>query len=269
MKNNNPAKKKKFNAKSTRHWHRYMGFIASVFALVLAVTGVMLNHTEYLKLDSKFVQFDSLLNLYGIRAPDRPTGTNTNGRWISQVDNHLYLSGRQIIETTDRLVGAVTMDSFVVVALKESIVVLSNSGELVESLGQESGVPENILDVGISTIGQPILRTSTGLFQADDELLSWRPIDDIDVKWAEQAPVPDDVYEKIKGAYMGSGLPLERVVLDLHSGRLFGLMGVYVWDFIAVVIVALSISGLVMYFFPAEVRGGKGENGGNGERGKG
>ena len=251
MEKNKQIKKNIFDAKSTRHWHRYLGFFTSVFALVLSVTGVLLNHTESLNLDSRYIQSDSLLSFYGIKAPDRPTGININGSWIYEVDRHLYFSSEKIIETVGPLVGAASMELFIIVAFENSVLVLSNTGELVEQLGKESGVPQDIIDIGISASGEAVLKTATGYFKTDSELLSWQISDGSSIRSAKLTPVPDNIYEKIKRTYMGSGLPLERVVLDLHSGRFFGLIGVYFWDSAAVILAILSITGLFLFYFPA------------------
>ncbi len=45
---------------------------------------------------------------------------------------------------------------------------------------------------------------------------------------------------------MGGGLPLERVVLDLHSGRLFGWLGPYVMDAAALGLLIVAITGLLL-----------------------
>ena len=48
-------------------------------------------------------------------------------------------------------------------------------------------------------------------------------------------------------AYRGGGLPLERVILDLRSGRIVGQWGVYVVDGAALLFLALVITGLWMW----------------------
>jgi uncharacterized iron-regulated membrane protein len=44
--------------------------------------------------------------------------------------------------------------------------------------------------------------------------------------------------------YRRGGLPLERVILDLHSGRIVGDWGVYVVDGAALLFLALVITGM-------------------------
>ncbi|MBK8959481.1 MAG: PepSY domain-containing protein [Proteobacteria bacterium] len=48
--------------------------------------------------------------------------------------------------------------------------------------------------------------------------------------------------------YRGSGVSYERVLLDVHSGRLFGRVGVWVVDAAAVCLLALALTGTWMFF---------------------
>jgi len=59
--------------------------------------------------------------------------------------------------------------------------------------------------------------------------------------------LPPELEEKLMQAYRGSGLSLERVILDLHSGRIVGQWGVYVVDGAALLFLALVITGLWMW----------------------
>jgi len=40
---------------------------------------------------------------------------------------------------------------------------------------------------------------------------------------------------------------MDRVILDIHSGRFFGSIGKWVWDILVIGILALSISGFVLF----------------------
>ncbi|MFT5351416.1 MAG: hypothetical protein ACI9MF_002239 [Gammaproteobacteria bacterium] len=47
--------------------------------------------------------------------------------------------------------------------------------------------------------------------------------------------------------YRGKGLSLERILLDLHSGRLLGNAGVFIVDLAALFFVFLALSGSWMW----------------------
>ena len=51
----------------------------------------------------------------------------------------------------------------------------------------------------------------------------------------------------LQAAYRGYGLTLERVLLDLHSGRVLGSAGVLLVDAAAILFLLLAISGLWLW----------------------
>lgn len=47
--------------------------------------------------------------------------------------------------------------------------------------------------------------------------------------------------------YAGEILTMDRIILDLHTGRFFGEAGVWVMDIAAIAFIILSITGIVMW----------------------
>ena len=68
-----------------------------------------------------------------------------------------------------------------------------------------------------------------------------------DTVFTEPQVLPEAISKAISQAYLGEGLPLERILLDLHSGRLFGKIGVYVMDSAAVLMIVLTVTGLLIW----------------------
>ncbi len=254
MHNKPKKKKKKFNAKSTRHWHRYLGFIVSGFALILSFTGIMLNHTEYFNLDSRYVNSDKILNIYGIKFPHHPVGYKINGKWITKVERNLFVSSANVYESDEPLIGAVLIDDLIVVAFTQSVLLLNKQLEIVELIGPESGIPKDIVKIGLGKQNDVIILTPESNYKTDKDFLTWQQTESSDVEWSTQQKIPDTLYNEIKNIYRGEGLPLERVILDLHSGRFFGKVGVYVWDAAGVIILVLALSGIFLFYFPAGFR---------------
>ena len=48
-------------------WHRRIGLLGLLLVIILAVTGILLNHTEKFKLDETYINNAWLLNWYGIK----------------------------------------------------------------------------------------------------------------------------------------------------------------------------------------------------------
>ena len=92
---------------------------------------------------------------------------------------------------------------------------------------------------------RPVIETSDPLYYiADEHILDWDIIINEGIEWVQPYELDEAEKEKLLTAYRGKGLKLERVILDLHSGRIFGEYGVYLMDAAAIALLWLSLSGL-------------------------
>jgi len=88
-------------------WHRRIGLLCTLFVLVLSVTGLLLNHTSSLKLDSIKLNSPILASLYGLPTPE-PLALPIAGKWIAHDGiNQLYLDETAIGQCPAPLLGAV------------------------------------------------------------------------------------------------------------------------------------------------------------------
>jgi len=78
--------------------------------------------------------------------------------------------------------------------------------------------------------------------------LSFKPLADVRTVWSEPGLLMDASRQRIYEHSRGKGLSWERVMLDLHSGRLFGTAGVWVVDVAAVLLLFLALSGFVLWY---------------------
>ena len=74
-------------------WHRYLGLSAALFVMVLSATGLALNHTESLHMDSTHVQSELLLDWYGIHAPDDLGSYSADSVLITEVNERVFRDG--------------------------------------------------------------------------------------------------------------------------------------------------------------------------------
>ena len=246
--------KRRSKLKSTRHWHRYLGLIAIIFALMLAITGMMLNHTETLNLDSRFVKSRLLLRWYGIGSPAPPISYSLGSLWFSQIGKQIFMNNSRLQNTDSSLLGVVKLNDFLVMAFHNQLTLITLDGKVIEYLKNEAGIPKEIQKIGIDKDERLVLGTPNGDYSTDEEMLIWHSFKSSEVTWSESASMPSEIEGKLMTVYQGEGLPLERVILDLHSGRIFGSWGVYCFDAIAIVIILLSLTGAYIFFFPAGLR---------------
>ena len=125
---------------------------------------------------------------------------------------------------------------------------LTPEGELIEKLNADKNLPVPVSRIGLSNIeaasGQLIIEVDNKYYTSRDEFLTW-----VEVQRNEFYPFLLDTPNVANKAfyrdiYLGNELTLERVVLDLHSGRLLGSLGIYLMDMAAVILIMLGLSGI-------------------------
>ncbi len=243
-------RRQRFKLRSFYVWHRYMGITAALFMVLVAGTGVLLNHTEQLQLDHRHVQSAWVLDWYGIKAPDDMTSFDSGERRVTLMGEHLYLDEQEIDGEFRRLAGAADIDGTVVIAVDDRLLLLSRQGELVDAMDAADGIPAGVQDVGKDGGGRLVLKTALDAYTTDADFLRWGRWkgDAATVAWSHPQPTDPALKRTLQYQYLGEILPVERVLLDLHSGRFFGRFGPWVIDLSAALMVMLSLSGAWMWF---------------------
>ncbi len=240
-------KKHAVKLRSMYQWHRYIGVVIALFIVLLALSGIMLNHTDRFELDKTYIESDWLLNLYGISAPDNITSYSTGQHWVSQWDRQLYLDSRAITQADKQIVGAVFYQDMIIIAQENALFAYTTEGDLIEKMSGSEGIPSGIEALGITDEHQLAVRAANGTFTTNQELLFWQNSPSAISVWSDNNVLPENRYQKILKLYRGKGLKLERVILDLHSGRLPGQWGVYFMDFVALLMIFLASSGFWLW----------------------
>ncbi len=234
------------SAQVTRHllvWHRRLGLAASVIVLLLAVTGLLLNHADRLRLNEIELRPDWLLTWYGFSPIDTLVSHRTGDRWFSWSGARLYLDERTVMDASSAPVGAVQVaDDVFAVGFADMLVLVNATGEIVERMGAGS-IPGKIERIGNLGADRLVVGTKDGQFSADTDVTQWRPTD-ASPQWSAPGAMPQGLRDRLLRAERGPGLPAERVLLDLHSGRIFGQWGPWVMDGAAIAFVVLAITGV-------------------------
>ena len=226
-------------------WHRWLGIASALFLLSLSITGLALNHTEFLKLDQVQIKSSILLNRYGMAS-----GKSIDAYRIHQSDTLAHLNGQLFYNNTPlasagRPLGIIEGDPISVVATETQLIYLTTDGELVESI-DSSQLPYTTLNaVGTTIDGRPLLISAEGNWTPDADWLEFDPYQ-ASYNVAPLATIPLDkaTTDALLDSFQGSGVSLYRVLLDLHSGRLFGWGGRTLMDLSAIAIIILITSGI-------------------------
>jgi len=234
-----------------RRWHARIGFTAVVFFLFLAVTGFILNHGADLGLDARTVHASWLARWYGL-APEFPRDVFRSGRHdLVAANGRWLLDGRVSGEKLPQPVGLVELPGMLVVASSASLYLYGSDGALIDRLESNAlpGAPVQAIGSGAY---QLVLRTALGTFESRD-VLSWRPAPRDAISWS--APEELSAAERERYAQLLSpGISLQRLLLDLHSGRFAGRYGPLAVDLLAVLLTVLSLSGAWLFLKPKHRR---------------
>ncbi len=242
---------KKSRASAWRRLHRTLGASAAAFILFMAFSGMAINHARDLGLDRQHVSQALLLHWYGLTEPEGFHSYAAGDNWISFAGSNAYFNGQYVSELPNG-VGAAFTGEMLIAAGSDGFLLLDPQGGVIEKLPWERPEAGPVESIGLLKNGSVIVKTATGSWLADAQLLQWQPVDASEgtavPAWSESAPEPRAIRQSVIQHYRGAGLNMERLILDLHSGRIFGPAGVVVYDLLAVVVGFLAVSGLVFWF---------------------
>jgi len=200
-------------------------------------------------LDRRQVSATFLFSWYGLEEPAQVDSFAVNNDWLSFAGSQLYLNGKAILTVSDG-VGAVASGELLVVAAREELLLLDLEGNLVERLPWTPVDAGPIESIGLLEESTVLVKTRDHLWLADADLVSWKIFEDTSrtPDWSFGESAPDLLHRTITQSYRGEGLSLEKLLLDFHSGRIFGPIGVIVYDLMALSIGFLAVSGLLLWF---------------------
>ena len=249
-----PAKQTPHSGRKLRYrrwliqWHHRLGIIAAFFVLILVVTGLLLNHTHQLKLGNAPVANSLLLSLYGIKQPE-VVGLKIDDQWLNSVDgSHLYLNDNAYLHCNGNLVGAVKVPPYQVIACEQELLMVSATFELIERIEEIYQLPVPVTHIG--TCGDtPCLQSLQAVYRIDLDALDWQKLEQqANSQWSGLSAPPKQLTTSIIDGYQGQEITWERIVLDLHSGRIAGGIGVLIMDLAALFLGYLALSGAWLYW---------------------
>jgi len=253
--------RKKPRASAVRRLHRSLGAGAAIFVLFMVISGLTINHAHDLGLDQRHVSQSSLLSWYGLGEPQDIRSFAVGDDWLSFAGSQLYLNDRHITSIS-KGVGAIVSADMLIAAGSGELLLMDHAGALIERLpwGQLDTAP--LEAIGLSKNRAVVVKSVNHTWTADAQLLDWQQagIGAEGIVWASPVSAPRDLHRAITRQYRGDGLSIERVLLDFHSGRIFGPLGVIVYDLLAIAVGFMAISGLILW-----LRGRRNGNG-NGRR---
>ena len=240
--------KKSLHAKLIRHlreWHRKSGIFAAVLLIFLSISGIALNHTELFKLGHTSITNQWLLQHYGIKDPSNSTFFHNKKFTVS--DGYIFKDNTLLQEGSDDVIAIGQYLEFYLVLTKNTLSLYDGNDSLVDTITSTDGLPSNITAMAINN-SSIIVNSSNGYYQSGEHLLDWHNIDFVnEPSWIVPDQVTSADINNAKIRYKSQFLSLERVILDAHSGRIFGDYMVLFMDLVALAIIILSLSGVYIW----------------------
>lgn len=227
-------------------WHRRAGLLVAPVVLMLVITGILINHSQSLGWHSEPVYSPWLGRLYGIPAERVQQGfAVAPQQWLLQSGDELWLNS-QALQHCEQLVAAERWPMGYAVLCDDSLLLLTTAGELIERISDLPGRQR----LGLMA-DQLVVGSADQAWRLDDASFDWQPLPAADVRWAQAVALPAAERQRINAALPLPGVSAERVLLDLHSGRLFGDWGVWLVDAAAILMLFLAFSGSLTWAWRA------------------
>jgi hypothetical protein len=225
-------------------WHRRIGVLLAVFVVNLVATGIAINHSSGLSLNERHVDQAWLLSLYGINAAEQRSFL-VGEHYLSQAgDSGLYFDQQALLRCDGALLGAVALANEIYALCEGRLLVFSREVALLDDISSAYGLPEGLENLAEKN-GRLYLRDRHRVYQYDPLALQFTIADEPPgTRWAQVSVPTVELDSFLQQRHRGKGPSWERVLLDLHSGRLFGDIGVWVVDLAAIALLLIALSGV-------------------------
>jgi hypothetical protein len=241
-----------------RDWHKRAGLFAFVFMIWLGFSGFLINQSASWGYDTKRVDWGWVMQLYSLHPEPPQAGFRAGNYWLASTSDYTLIDARPLETPIRELRGFVQGGSadkpLLFVAAAESLLLLTPKGERIDELTPPILPVSTIRRIG-SVKGHPgsIAVQDLDAFQSLDEGNSWTPVASTAVDWSEAQPLPDGERSRLM-PYSRPSVSLEHVLVDAHSGRLFGSYGAWVINFVGIAAMLLAISGIWMMYRTSSAR---------------
>lgn len=229
-----------------RKTHRVLGVSSLLFVLLISLSGLILNHADALGI-SRHAAPMSIIRLYGMELPPVESAFVAAGVLFATSSETLYANGEELAKQADALIGAVAIDGGMVVATRNEFLVTNRDAALIERFTPDALASMSKLG---THGGRIIVTTPDGLAEFDPQQMRLLPSESstIDrIAWSLPASPSEEQAEAIGAAALGQAISWERVLLDLHSGRILPGVGRFLADLTALCLLYMCGTGLVLW----------------------
>jgi uncharacterized iron-regulated membrane protein len=204
-------------------WHRRFAVFISLWLVVLAASGTLVNHAHDWGLDQKPLSAPIQRFVYGFE----PAGEDFCSGVVTPEFDCAGVFARLPLPASALLLG------------RDSLFLLDSSGQLVEKLAANHlGLGE--LEAGFSDGSQVYLRDGQKTILSDENLMDTMVLD------PQAATALSSRNWQVRGE-VTEAITWERFLLDIHAARFLGPLAKAFNDLVAGLILVLALSGVWLY----------------------
>lgn len=174
-------------------WHRRLGLLALLLVFVLSITGIMLNHTEALKLDERTISSDILMDWYGINPQGQALKFSTASHWLAHWDQQLFLNGKQLQTSAQTVHGMVETADMLAIALEQQLLLIDFDGEVIELMPLQTAISQ----IGLSENRLALLDKNDQFYLADRHISQLQKQAIQATQWSDAEHVEDEQLEQL------------------------------------------------------------------------
>lgn len=249
-----PARPRQNLTMKLRKWHQRAGLAAFLFMTWLGATGLLINQSAPWGYDTLRIDWPWVTNgLYGLSAVPPQEGYKAGGHWITKAGDAIVLDGEAVEYAMNdphgMAMGEGPEQALLFIATRSSVVVLTEQGAIYDELRSPVLPVSEPQRLGTRDAdGAVVVAGADDAYASTDGGFTWQPADDVaDVRWSEAEALAEAEREALM-PFSQPSMSVERVLLDVHSGQIFGDFGKWVVNIVGVLAIVLGITGVWMYW---------------------
>jgi hypothetical protein len=237
--------KLRMNIHDVRRWHGLVGAVIVFFVFYLLISGLILNHVDIFKLDRKEVSSSWLMSWYDIPTVEPTQGYLIGNNYLTWGDGKWVLGDKLLSGSMGQPIGAVEAKGINYVATSLTLYLYQADGQLLDKMEKQSLPSYPILALG-KINDDVMLKTPFATYvRANGQ--NWEKSSAAGAMVSSMQDLPSEVKER-SAEILAPGIPVQRLLSDIHSGRIFGPYAIWVMDIASLVLFVLAISGFWLYW---------------------
>ncbi len=228
-----------------RLFHKYIGFIFSVLLLKLTITGIMLLYPQFFDLNDSYVSSQYFLKKYDMLNIDDAKVFGSKNDEVILFDKSLYFKKVFIDNFNEEIKDSIflpTEDTLVVIQdTKVKFFILTITDDQLEITDiNEKELEEKIIKVGRDEKNNIIIETEKNNYYLNNQKLVLAD-KNIKIDYLNKNVVSRSLVKDYLVMHQGKGVPLHRIITELHNGKIMG-------SFLSYLLLLASISLLFLIF---------------------